>query len=157
MWNLLQDNAFSHQMSWLLTAILGSALLHNCHPQPSKPALCSKGTAHVPNPPQQRTARRCSADLRDSSHTQWFDQGAAGKAGAGHFPTLFLPSPCRWWLRGGAEGDTALCSHLSRHGMPSRFQAPASAIISAGNWLCSALLRAGRPVQRALGGHTLLF
>lgn len=60
MWNLLQDNAFSHQMSWLLTAFLGSALLHDCHPQPSKPVLCSESTAYAAKP-------RCSSTLHDNA------------------------------------------------------------------------------------------
>lgn len=44
---LLLDNAFSYQMSLLLMAILGFTLAHNCYPQPSRPALLSKWTAHA--------------------------------------------------------------------------------------------------------------
>lgn len=44
-WNLLQDNAFSHQIPLLLIPFLGSNLLHDCYPQPWKAVLCSKWAA----------------------------------------------------------------------------------------------------------------
>lgn len=84
MWNPLQGNAFSHQMSWLLTAVLDTALRRYCHPQPSKLAVCSETTAHTAKPHCRRTLWRCSAKPCDSSREQWSGEGTRGWASLGH-------------------------------------------------------------------------
>lgn len=60
MQKLLQDNVVSYKMSLLLMAILGSTLVHNCYPQPSRPTLLSKWTAQAAKP-------RCSSMLPDNA------------------------------------------------------------------------------------------